>query len=91
MSLDVSLDVSVGSIIVLPGYLRFWIILDVTKEQIERGTNAEKPGLYAFSGMWYGDDPLNIGSFGKILPLNGGYIVSHISNYPDKLMKSVFD
>lgn len=39
----------------------------VTPEEYHRrGVNAPCPGLYGFGGMWYGDDPRQSASFGKI-------------------------
>lgn len=45
---------------------RNWVILLVTKKDLKRGVNAEKEGLYAFGGMWYGRNPNKIKSYGKI-------------------------
>lgn len=42
------------------------VALKVTQRDIDRGLNASKPGVYLFRGMWYGRDPTNIKSFGKI-------------------------
>lgn len=57
----------------LPGTLpRLWVGLRVTQADIDRGYFAGKPGLYLFSGMWYGDDPTDKRSFGKMVPLACG-------------------
>jgi len=48
---------------------RNWIVLPVTKKDLKRGINADKEGLYAFGGMWYGRNPMKIESYGKILPI----------------------
>lgn len=49
---------------------RCWVVLEVTREDIDQGTNTDVPGLYGFGGMWYGertnDDPTNTDSYGKI-------------------------
>lgn len=47
---------------------RDWVVLSVTQKHLQREgcMNAEKSGLYAFGGMWYGDDPLDVNSYGKI-------------------------
>ena len=42
------------------------IILPVTKKDIDRGTNAEKPGLYGFRGFWYKGNGTKKMSYGKI-------------------------
>ena len=48
---------------------RSWVVLPVTKKDLKRGVNADKEGLYAFGGMWYGRNPMKIKSYGKILPI----------------------
>lgn len=55
-----------GSIMKIPGQRRRAVVLPVSKRDVLRGINADKPGLYMFSGMWYGKDPHNDYSFGKI-------------------------
>lgn len=87
----VSEDIRVGSIIVLPKHLRFWVVLDVSQKDIDKGLDVEKPGLYAFAGMWHGTDPADAGSFGKVLPIDGGHVVSHIDNHPCDLIKTKID
>ena len=47
---------------------RNWVVLPVTKKDLKR-VNADKEGLYAFGGMWYGRNPMKIESYGKILPI----------------------
>lgn len=42
------------------------VALKVTAEDIRLGTNVRLPGLYLFRGYWYGTDPLNHHSYGKI-------------------------
>ena len=57
----------------LPGTLpRLWVGLYVTQADIDRGYNATKPGVHLFTGMWYGDDPTDKRSFGKMVPLANG-------------------
>lgn len=38
----------------------------VTENDIRHGINAGRPGLYLFRGYWYGYNPLDISSYGKI-------------------------
>jgi len=53
---------------------RYWIVLEVTQEMIDTtGINTDKPGLYAFGGMWYGEDPMDVKSYGKIDYLDSYY------------------
>lgn len=42
------------------------IILPVTKKDIDKGCNAEKPGLYGFRGFWYNGNGTKRKSYGKI-------------------------
>lgn len=45
------------------------IILPITQKDIDRGTNAEKPGLYGFRGLWYKGNGTKRTSYGKIYDL----------------------
>lgn len=51
------------------------IILPITQKDIDRGANAEKPGLYGFRGLWYKGNGTKRTSYGKI------YDLSLIENY----------
>lgn len=42
------------------------IILPVTQKDIDKGCNAEKPGLYGFRGLWYKGNGTKRKSYGKI-------------------------
>ena len=42
-----------GDIVKVFGDKRLWIALDVTKEDLKSGINADEAGLYLFSGFWY--------------------------------------
>jgi len=59
----------------------YWkIALPVTRRMIDAGVNVEKPGLYLFYGMWYGDNPLSTKSFGKVEAIPQEYeLIGHIS------------
>lgn len=67
----------VGDVLFKPGQLyqtknnRIIIILEVSKEELKRGINADKTGLYGFRGFWYGRDRFKIKSYGKIYKLTG--------------------
>ena len=45
------------------------IILPITQKDINRGANAEKPGLYGFRGLWYKGNGTKRKSYGKIYDL----------------------
>lgn len=45
------------------------IILPITQKDIDRGANAEKPGLYGFRGLWYKGNGTKRTSYGKIYDL----------------------
>ena len=49
---------------------RNWVVLPVTKKDLKKDVNADKEGLYAFGGLWYGRNPMKIKSYGKILPID---------------------
>lgn len=63
---------NIGDVLALQAdkYSEVWfkvIVLRVTSAMIRRGTvDAPRPGLYGFHGMWYGDDPMDVRSYGKI-------------------------
>lgn len=46
------------------------IVLEVTKKDIKRGINADKPGLYGFRGLWYKGNGTKQYSYGKIYDLS---------------------
>lgn len=43
------------------------VALRVSPRDIRDGVNANLPGLHVFAGFWYGRDPLDHKSYGKIL------------------------
>lgn len=47
------------------------VLLEVTQKDINQGTLVQKPGLYAFYGLWYGTDPLNHKCYGKCVEARG--------------------
>lgn len=49
---------------------RLWIVLEVTSKDIKQGVQVDKPGLYAFGGLWNGSRPHRHRSYGKVIPLN---------------------
>lgn len=56
------------------------VALNVTKKDIMKMTNVTRPGIYLFRGYWYGKNPLDINSYGKIEGKHGkviGKIKSH--------------
>lgn len=56
----------VGTLVSIPGYSRKGVALRVSWADIKKGINARRPGVYIFSGYWYGTNPLSIASYGKI-------------------------
>lgn len=64
------------------------VVLYVTKADIEEGMNALKPGLYAFHGMWYGKDPLDHRSYGKITEACGR-IVGRVKKNDQRIIKQI--
>lgn len=72
----------------------YCVALTVTKTMCSRATRADqrilvsKPGLYLFAGYWYGRDPLDVKSYGKMYGTSGrvvGRVRSH--NQLTKLLK----
>lgn len=82
-----------GDIIEIEDYKRKWIALFVTKWDIEFGRiDAKRPGLHAFGGMWHGDNPLSIHSFGKILPLDGTEkVISKVTDHSVTTIRKMVD
>lgn len=64
------------------------VALIVTKKDIKNGINASNPGLYLFRGYWYGKDPLNHASYGKI---EGkiGRVVGRMRNHQQAVMLKI--
>lgn len=54
-----------GDIVVVQG--RKAVALTVTPADLKKGINAPRAGIYPFAGYWYGKDPMNHKSYGKIL------------------------
>lgn len=67
------------------------IVLEVTKKDIKRGVNADKPGLYGFRGFWYGSNVHKIKSFGKIEYLDDNYTIIHKNTFglKNKYLKTI--
>lgn len=66
-----------GAIVKVPGQRRHHVAFRVTKTDIARGMNARHPGMYLMTGMWYGHNPNEFSSFGKInKPL--GRVIGHV-------------
>ena len=55
----------VGDIVKVEGQ-RHWIALNVTQKDIAKGVDTNETGIYLFGGMWYGNNPLRVGSYGKM-------------------------
>ena len=62
-------------IVKIKGYNRNWILLNVSKQEIEDAIiDTKNTGLHAFGGMWYGDDFTDKHSFGKILNIHEKHV-----------------
>lgn len=69
---------------------RAWVILNVTQEHLDAGIFTDHTGLHAFGGMWHGNDPLNIHSYGKLVVIDEGdyeVVASHVSDLPLDVLK----
>ncbi len=66
-----------GSIVKVPGTRRRHVAVFITKADIVRGTNASHPGIYLLGAMWYGRNPNDRNSFGKIL-LPRGRVIGNV-------------
>ena len=62
-------DEVVGDVLFKPGQLY------QTKDELKRGINADKTGLYGFRGFWYGHDRFKIKTYGKIYELTGAEVL----------------
>lgn len=56
------------------------VVLAVSKQDIKEGIDALKPGLYAFYGFWYGNNPLDHKGFGKCVAASGR-VVGRVRRY----------
>lgn len=70
-----------GQLVLSHDYNRKGVVLRVTLKDIKTtGVQVLRPGLYVFSGYWYGTDPLDFRSYGKILGKRGkalGRVTDH--------------
>lgn len=70
-------------------YIRYCIVLNVTKQHLKNGINAYKPGLHLFRGYWYSNRPFEIESFGKIegrADDGDGKVIGRIRNHQQMRM-----
>ncbi|UTC29218.1 hypothetical protein BAMBUS_01360 [Brevundimonas phage vB_BpoS-Bambus] len=59
---------------------RLWVRLTLSKADVERPTSLIRlPGDYLFTGLWYGDDPLNPDCYGKVVPVQNAFPVGRVS------------
>ena len=65
------------------------VILRVTEKRIRMGKNARKPGLCLYFGYWYGNNPKDSESFGKIIHKPFGVVISKVTTHQQfkKLLK----
>jgi hypothetical protein len=83
-----------GLVVERKGDKRSWVILYISQYEIEsQGLNADKEGYYGFGGMWYGDDPNNNRSYGKIIELDENEITFNgtVLNYNLQELKALVD
>jgi hypothetical protein len=59
-----------GDLIAVEGSHRYWVVLNISKKDLQNGINAPSPGLYGFGGMWYGRKVFHYKSYGKIQSLD---------------------
>lgn len=86
-------QIKIGDIIVKNRHTRHWVCLKVTQDMIDTtDINAPYPGLYGFGGMWYGDNPQDNNSFGKILPVEYiDVVVGRVEDYSIEDLKRLCD
>jgi len=63
-------NIQPGDVLEIKDTSRLWVALWVSLEDVWDGCAARCAGFHAFGGLWYGDDPMWIGSYGKILALD---------------------
>lgn len=70
-----------GQLVALPGFNRKGVALKISMKDIQEGrVQVPHPGVWVFSGYWYGKDPLDVKSYGKVHGQQGkvvGRIRSH--------------
>lgn len=49
-----------------------YVLLEVTKSESDL---YGMPGLYAFKGMWYGNDPIDKNSYGKVTKVKESEVI----------------
>lgn len=60
--------ITVGDVVTVPGYTRHWVALYVTQTMIDNEEcDASREGLHLCGGMWYGNEPFSIKSYGKMI------------------------
>lgn len=81
---------SEGDVIFTSRTDRHWVLLNVTQDDLEKGLFADRVGLHAFGGMWYGDDPMAIKSYGKLLAIGDGVkVVGTVHDYDLDTLKEM--
>lgn len=89
-------DLKVGNIVRTSDnyYNRCWIVLKVTKKDLKKGINCDKPGFFLFGGYWYGRNPHKIDSYGKVISicLDENYELIHKNTWKlnNKYLKTIF-
>lgn len=61
-----------GDLVALRGQRRRWVALQVSAADLRRGIDVARPGLYLFTGYWYGGQPLSHRSYGKVVEVLPG-------------------
>lgn len=71
-----------GQLISLPGYSRKGVALKISAKDIRDNPTLQviRPGVFVFSGYWYGTDPLSFKSYGKIHH-NKGRVVGRVRSH----------
>lgn len=92
--IDVDL-IPTGTVIQYPREKRKWVVLDVSQDDIDnREVDVAVPGVYIFTGMWYGDDALTFDSMGKVSGLGntvGAKVVGRITDFDIPALKKMLD
>ena len=75
----------VGDIVKYSNYDRHWVVLNVTKKDMAGRVNADKPGLNCFGQLIEKEEPNDIYSYLKIIPLDLPCdIVGNIKDYTNE-------
>jgi len=83
-----------ADIVWFKGYNRHWVVLLISQWILDNtDIDVDKPGLYAFGGLWYGDKlPDRHAHYGKVLPIpKDAVVVGRIWDFTKDFVAELVD